>query len=100
MLAAAGLCAIAHQIKTAQDQSLPLTQMTKQHAGFDAAAADAVADLIHAMRLADGARAVGRKIGVTNPAWRSRRCCHVTGSCKRQAWARAWWATRWQPSCT
>ena len=60
--------AIAHQIKTAQDQGLPLTQITSQHAGFDSNAAYAVADLIHAMRLAEGARAVGRKIGFTNPA--------------------------------
>ena len=60
--------AIAHQIKTAQDQGLPLTQITSQHAGFDTSAAYAVADLIHAMRLSEGARAVGRKIGFTNPA--------------------------------
>ena len=64
----AELEAIAHQIKTAQDQGLPLTQITSQHAGFDSNAAYAVADLIHAMRLAEGARAVGRKIGFTNPA--------------------------------
>lgn len=68
MLATAELHTIARQIKTAQDQGLPLTQITSQHAGFDAAAAYAVADLIHAMRLAEGARAVGRKIGFTNPA--------------------------------
>ena len=60
--------AIAHQIKTAQDPGLPLTQITSQHTGFDGAAAYAVADLVHAMRLAEGARAVGRKIGFTNPA--------------------------------
>ena len=59
---------IAHQIKTAQDQGLCLTQITAQYAGFDAVAAYAVADLIHAMRLAGGAHAVGRKIGFTNPA--------------------------------
>lgn len=68
MLAADELNAIAHQIKTAQDHGLPLTQITSQHTGFDSAAAYAVADLIHAMRLAEGARAVGRKIGFTNPA--------------------------------
>ena len=59
---------IAHQIKTARDQGLPLTQITSQHAGFDSNAAYAVAELIHTMRLAEGARAVGRKIGFTNPA--------------------------------
>ena len=68
MLAAAELQAIARQIKTAQDQGLPLTQITSQYAGFDADNAYAVADLIHAMRLADGARVVGRKIGFTNAA--------------------------------
>jgi 2-keto-4-pentenoate hydratase len=68
MLAAAELNTIARQIKTAQDHGLPLTQITSQHTGFDSAAAYAVADLVHAMRLAEGARAVGRKIGFTNPA--------------------------------
>lgn len=68
MLAVAELHAVARQIKTAQDQGLPLAQITSQNAGFDTANAYAVADLIHAMRLADGARAVGRKIGFTNPA--------------------------------
>ena len=59
---------IAHQIKTAQDQSLFLTQLTAQTTGFDVPSAYAVADRVHAMRLADGARVVGRKIGFTNPA--------------------------------
>lgn len=68
MLPVAELNAIASQIKTAQDQGLPLSQITSQQKGFDTAAAYAVADLIHAMRLAEGARAVGRKIGFTNPA--------------------------------
>jgi len=68
MLAAAELHAIAHQIKTAQDRGLPLKKITSQHTGFDTAAAYAVADLMHAMRLAEGAQAVGRKIGFTNPA--------------------------------
>ena len=60
--------AIANQIKTAQDQGLPLAQITAQHASFDTAAAYAVANQVHAMRLAGGAQAVGRKIGFTNPA--------------------------------
>ena len=68
MLAAAELQSIARQIKNAQDQGLPLTQITSEHPEFDAAAAYAVADMIHVMRLAEGARAVGRKIGFTNPA--------------------------------
>ena len=68
MPTASELQAIALQIKTAQDQGLPLTQITSQHPGFDTAAAYAVADLVHAIRLTDGARAVGRKIGFTNSA--------------------------------
>lgn len=60
--------AISRQIKTAQDKGLPLTQITAQQAGFDPVAAYAVADQVHALRLAGGARAVGRKIGFTNPA--------------------------------
>jgi 2-oxo-3-hexenedioate decarboxylase len=60
--------AIAHQIKIARDLGLPLMQITSQYMGFDTDAAYAVADLIHTTRLAEGARAVGRKIGFTNPA--------------------------------
>jgi 2-oxo-3-hexenedioate decarboxylase len=68
MLVAAALQKIARQIKTAQDQGLPLSQITSQHAGFDTVSAYAVADLVHAMRLAEGALATGRKIGFTNSA--------------------------------
>ena len=64
----AELKAIAHQVKTAQDQGQFLTQITAQTNGFDVPSAYAVADLVHAMRLAEGARVVGRKIGFTNPA--------------------------------
>ena len=60
--------AIANQIKTAQDQGLPLTQITAQYASFDTASAYAVAGQVHALRLAEGSQAVGRKIGFTNPA--------------------------------
>ena len=68
MPTAGELSTIAQHIKTAQDQGLSLKQPTAEQPGFDAAAAYVVADLIHAMRLAEGARAVGRKIGLTNPA--------------------------------
>ena len=68
MLKIAELQFIAHQIKTAQDQGQFLPQITAQTTGFDVAAAYAVADMVHAMRLAEGARVVGRKIGFTNPA--------------------------------
>ena len=64
----AELKTIAGNIKTAQDQGLELTQITAQYPDFDESDAYAVADLIHAMRLAKGAKAVGRKIGFTNPA--------------------------------
>ena len=68
MLTTAELQTIAHQIKTAQDQGQLLSQITAQSSGFDVAAAYAVADMVHAMRLAEGARVAGRKIGFTNPA--------------------------------
>lgn len=68
MLTVADRQAIALRIKTAQDQGLPLTPITSQHTDFDVATAYAVADIVHAMRLAEGARVVGRKIGFTNPA--------------------------------
>lgn len=64
----AELKTIAHQVKTAQDQGQFLTQITAQTNGFDVPSAYAVADLVHAMRLAEGAHVVGRKIGFTNPA--------------------------------
>ena len=68
MLTTPELQAIALHVKTAQDRCLPLAQITAQYPGFDAASAYASADLIHAMRLSEGARPVGRKIGFTNPA--------------------------------
>ena len=68
MLTTAEVSAIAVKVKTAQDRGLELEQITSLHADFDVLSAYAVADLIHAMRLADGAQAVGRKIGFTNPA--------------------------------
>ena len=80
----AELHAIAQQIKTAQDQGLRLTQITAQHAGFDTVAAYAVADLIHAMLLAEGARAVGREIGFVNSDMRAQFfVCTGTGPCLR-----------------
>ena len=68
MLSTVEINAIAGDIKTAQDQGLELAQITSQHPSFDSSDAYVVADLIHAMRLAKGAQAVGRKIGFTNPA--------------------------------
>ena len=68
MLADAQLREIAQRVKTAQDRGLTLPQLTSQHASFDTASAYAVADLIRTMRLAEGANAVGRKIGFTNSA--------------------------------
>jgi 2-keto-4-pentenoate hydratase len=68
MLNTAELQTIANQIRTAQDQALLLTPITSQYTGFDGAAAYDVANMVHTMRLAGGARAVGRKIGFTNSA--------------------------------
>lgn len=68
MFTAAERQAIAQQVKTAQETGSPLAQLTSQYSGFDAAVAYAVAEIIHAKRLAEGERAVGRKIGFTNPA--------------------------------
>lgn len=68
MLPLSELACIAQQIKTAQDQQLHLGLLTAQHPGFDVSDAYAAGRMVHAARLAEGARPVGRKIGFTNPA--------------------------------
>ena len=60
MLTSAEINAIAGDVKAAQDQGLELAQITSKYPGFDAPSAYAVADAIHAIRLADGASTVGR----------------------------------------
>jgi 2-oxo-3-hexenedioate decarboxylase len=54
-------------MKAAQDGAHQIPRFTEQYPDFDLPAAYAVSNLIHHARLAEGARAVGRKIGFTNP---------------------------------
>ena len=61
------LHAIAQQMKAAQDEVRQIEPFTSRVQGYDVASAYAVAHLIHAARLAEGAVAIGRKIGFTNP---------------------------------
>ncbi|MCX7152116.1 MAG: fumarylacetoacetate hydrolase family protein [Proteobacteria bacterium] len=67
MIATPDLGAIAREVKAAQDSGGPLEPFTSRHGGIDDAQAYAVAGLVHAARLAEGAVPVGRKIGFTNP---------------------------------
>lgn len=62
------LQAIASRIKAAQDHTQQIAPLTSQHRDFDIGAAYAVAHRLHRARLAEGAVAVGRKIGFTNAA--------------------------------
>lgn len=67
-LSDADLDAIAREMKAAQDAALPLEPFSARYPGFGLEAAYAVAHRIHEMRMAEGARPVGRKIGFTNAA--------------------------------
>jgi 2-oxo-3-hexenedioate decarboxylase len=58
---------LARQIQAAQDATRHIEPFTSQLDGFDVPAAYAVAQLVHEARLREGARAIGRKIGFTNP---------------------------------
>ena len=58
---------IADEIKAAQDQCCQIEPLTARLRDFSNAEAYAVAQLIHEMRMKEGARPVGRKIGFTNP---------------------------------
>lgn len=60
------LDAIAREVKAAQDGRRRLHPLTARWPGFDAPAAYRVAGIVHAARVAEGARPVGRKIGFTN----------------------------------
>lgn len=66
MLPESELGAIAHEIKTAQEQVRQIEPFSSQRDGFDLASAYAVAHLNHMARVAEGAIPVGRKIGFTN----------------------------------
>ncbi|MFD4841210.1 2-keto-4-pentenoate hydratase [Achromobacter sp. NPDC058515] len=64
--------ALAREIKAAQDDALSVAPITARYPRFSLAAAYDVAARVHEARLAQGAAAVGRKIGFTNPAmWAS-----------------------------
>ncbi len=62
-----GAAALARAIEAAHDEVRQIPPFTSQHPGFDLPLAYAVARETHAARIARGARAVGRKIGFTNP---------------------------------
>ena len=61
------LLTIANEIMAAQDQCKLIVPLTSRFADFNNGEAYAVAQLIHEMRIKEGAVAVGRKIGYTNP---------------------------------
>jgi 2-oxo-3-hexenedioate decarboxylase len=58
---------IAREIKAVQDQCRQIEPLTSRLKDFGHAEAYAVADLIHHMRMQEGAIPVGRKNGFTNP---------------------------------
>ena len=58
---------IADEIKAAQDQCKQIIPLTSQLNEFGNEEAYAVAQMIHKMRIKEGATPVGRKIGFTNP---------------------------------
>ncbi|KAB7623384.1 2-keto-4-pentenoate hydratase [Alkalilimnicola sp. S0819] len=57
----------AREMKQAQDQAHSLQPFSRRPQGLTLAQAYALADEVHRARLAEGAVAVGRKIGFTNP---------------------------------
>ncbi len=59
--------AIALEMKAAQDSAHQIEPFTTRLPTFDLLAAYEVAHLIHRMRLTEGAKPIGRKIGFTNP---------------------------------
>ena len=61
------LDALALEMKAAQDSVRQIETFTSRLTTFDLAAAYEVAHRIHRARIAEGAQAVGRKIGFTNP---------------------------------
>lgn len=65
MIADGMLSTLAHHLRGAQDRCEFIEPVTAR-APLDAAAAYAIADRVHRMRIADGAIPVGRKIGFTN----------------------------------
>ncbi|MFO1326824.1 MAG: decarboxylase [Rubrivivax sp.] len=62
----ATLDALADELQRAYQRHAPLAPISERIAGFDGAAAHAVARRLRQRRLADGATSPGRKIGFTN----------------------------------
>lgn len=60
------LDAIAAELKSARDRRKTLEPITARNPQFDLAAAYDVAALVHAARMRDGERPIGRKIGFSN----------------------------------
>jgi 2-keto-4-pentenoate hydratase len=58
---------LAREMKAAQDGARQIEPLTTSVPDFDLTAAYEVAHLIHRERLAEGSKAIGRKIGFTNP---------------------------------
>lgn len=58
---------LASEIKGAQDNAHQIEPFTARFPGFDLAAGYEVAHHVHSDRLSEGANAIGRKIGFTNP---------------------------------
>lgn len=67
MSTAHDLRALASEMKAAQDAARQIEPFTSSLPNFDLSTAYEVANLIHRARQADGAKAIGRKIGFTNP---------------------------------
>jgi 2-keto-4-pentenoate hydratase len=67
MLGPAQLDEIACEIHESQRRARPLEPFTSRIPGFDLPCAYEVAERVHRMRMAEGARPIGRKIGFTNP---------------------------------
>ena len=61
------LLTIANEIKAAQDQSKLIEPLTSRFADLNNGKAYAVAQMIHELRIKEGAVPVGRKIGFTTP---------------------------------
>ncbi|KAF1018137.1 MAG: 2-keto-4-pentenoate hydratase [Paracidovorax wautersii] len=61
------LSALAREIKTARDQATTVAPFSSRIDGFSLDVAYAIDAEVHALRLAEGARPLGRKIGFSNP---------------------------------
>lgn len=58
---------LALEMKAAQDSAYQVEPFSARLTDFDLAAAYKIAHLIHRLRLSEGLKAIGRKVGFTNP---------------------------------